>query len=563
MRGKLTAHWPELSGQDQSEDSFALLNAAPLYAILDGELKWGLPAMAARLFRCSEQDIPRNHDELFQRLRATGRSKRQSALSALGWDGAQYCIEYQITIDENRQIWVEERGSRLSGEGSKPTHIQAILRDVDIRKTQEDELLYRALHDPLTGLWNAVRFTEALVHLQTSLKRFQSRGLLFRLRVTNLDDMNMAYGYKATDIVLSSLADRLKNMFSAPDITARMSGAGFAIALTGIGDAAAEELKSHIIGLLAERPYHSPEGDVVAELDIVHAIIPNTPGFDINALYHSVGIAPVVHQTHDATAPVTMPTAPQTQSSIAKEITEEDILSALNDRRIALAYQPIINAKTRELHHYEALMRLIQEDGSLRPAGEFIMAAEKLGLVSLLDRRALEIAGSALRAYPNAALAVNVSAATVKDPEAVEAYLHAIRALGRDTSRLTVELTETAALGDVALASTFSDNIRGMGCEFAIDDFGAGYTSFKNLMAVEANAIKIDGSFVAEISLHPFRQSFVRMMTDLAHTFSVETVAEMVETRADADLLTRLGVDYLQGYYFGRPMAEPIWRKTP
>jgi len=111
------------------------------------------------------------------------------------------------------------------------------------------------------------------------------------------------------------------------------------------------------------------------------------------------------------------------------------------------------------------------------------------------------------------------------------------------------------------MASRFSVETRTLGCKFAIDDFGAGYTTFRNLMAIEADTIKIDGSFIQNLSQSANNQTFVRMMVDLAQTFSVKTVAEMVDNRKDAELLKRLGVDYLQGYLFGIPSAAPAWQQ--
>ncbi|MEM9599906.1 MAG: EAL domain-containing protein, partial [Pseudomonadota bacterium] len=147
----------------------------------------------------------------------------------------------------------------------------------------------------------------------------------------------------------------------------------------------------------------------------------------------------------------------------------------------------------------------------------------------------------------------------IADEAASADYIAALSALGEDTARITIEMTETLALDDPALASAFAADIRALGCSFAVDDFGSGHTSFRNLLAVEADSIKIDGSLVAGVSVDENKQAFIRMMVDLAKTFSVETVAEMVEDRADALVLARLGVDYLQGYYYGRPVPAPSW----
>ena len=181
------------------------------------------------------------------------------------------------------------------------------------------------------------------------------------------------------------------------------------------------------------------------------------------------------------------------QLSQRQSVRSDDVLDALNQRRIRLAYQPIIDAKTRKIHHYECLLRLCREDGEIVSAGQFIMAAEKLGLVDLLDRRALELAAETLLSDPDVHLALNLSAATISNPETAEDYITALKSLGPAAERVTIELTETVALDDPEKASAFANEIRLIGCDFAIDDFGSGYTTFRNLMAIEAEMIKIDG----------------------------------------------------------------------
>ena len=234
-------------------------------------------------------------------------------------------------------------------------------------------------------------------------------------------------------------------------------------------------------------------------------------------------------------------------------LSERELVDALNGRRVRLAFQPIVDAGTRAVHHHECLLRLLDETGNVVPAPRVIASAESLGLVALLDRRALEVAARAMIARRDLHLALNVSAQTVSDRAAADDYLDALRMLGPAARRLTLELTETIAVEDPTMAARFATRARVMGCGFAIDDFGSGYTTFRNLMAIEADSIKIDGDFVDDL-LHCRRsQTFVRMMVDLAKTFGVQTVAERVETEEVANLLTEFGVDRLQGYLFGKP----------
>jgi len=191
----------------------------------------------------------------------------------------------------------------------------------------------------------------------------------------------------------------------------------------------------------------------------------------------------------------------------------------------------------------------------LRSAFPYISAAEKLGLVNLIDQRTLSLAGRLLHKRSNIKLSINVSAGTVQDEDARRAYLKNLEKLGNITQRLTFELTETMAIDNMEAANLFSNAIRSMGGRLAIDDFGAGHTSFNNLMQLEAQIIKIDGSYIRDLSRNPVKQTFVRMIAEMADVFGLETVAEMIDNEADARLVERMGIGFLQGFHLGRPDA--------
>ena len=238
------------------------------------------------------------------------------------------------------------------------------------------------------------------------------------------------------------------------------------------------------------------------------------------------------------------------------ELPRGAIVDALNDRRVRLAFQPVVAAGSRRTEHFECLLRVHDARGEVWPAPQVIGSAEGLGLVHLLDRRALEVAARTLIGRPRLRLALNLSAQTVADRGAADDYLRALRMLGGATERLTLELTETVAVSDPARVAEFSERSRRLGCRFSIDDFGSGHTSFRNLLAVEADQLKIDGEYVDDLTTSARSRSFVRMMVDLAGTFGLETVAERVETPEVAELLEGMGVDLLQGYLFGRPSLD-------
>jgi len=547
------------TGQMQA---FDLLKAVP-FALTVGEgLSFSLPSLAMRLLSCEAINVPTNTRQWTARMDPQDIRARNKAIKRLSWDGARYALRYAIHTEKGDRVWVKEMGVRISGDGDRPIKVSGVMRNVAAEQTRLETAQYRATHDELSGLFNNAFFTRAVRIINAWVKRKQEPAAVLRLRVTNIADMNSVYGYEIGDRVLKQIGERLKEVIRAPDIIARLEDADFGICLIDTNPETIEAILPRLAAACGEKPYATPHGGLYAEFAVSATFLGREAqnAEQANLQTQNVFTArPNLQGWNIGYFEADMASKPNPSSRL--KTTEADILTALNERRISLAYQPIIDAKTRDLHHYECLLRLRREDGEVVSAGSFIMAAERLGLVNLLDRRALELAAVALRETPDLHIALNVSAGTLRDEKAASDYIHALKALGPDAARVTIELTETLALDDPEMASRFSIELRKLGCAFAIDDFGSGYTTFRNLMAIEADTIKIDGSFIQDIATQPHKQTFVRMMVDLAQTFSVKTVAEMVDNPADADLLRRLGVDYLQGFMFGIPSAAPIWQR--
>ncbi len=538
--------------------TLSLMRAVPYHLTPGSELDFNLPSQAAKIFANPLNDLPKTDSDWMYRLSSEDKRTRQKAMRQLSWDGAEYKCIYQWRSLDGNQIWVEEHGRRISGEGDRPTRIEGVMRNVTSRKIAQDRAQFLANHDGLTGLANAESLKRTLDHLAALTQRQRSDGALLRLRLTNIQDVNDIYGYEIGDRLLKDVANRLSEIGRAPDVVGRIGGADFALILYGASKEDVQAVTDRLFILIDQTPIKTPYGVLRAEISIGSTQMRIQAGSADEALSQSriatdnAGASQLC-QYEDSMA--------MDESRSARETTAQDILAAVNEHRIQLAYQPIIEAKTSRLHHYECLLRLRREDGEVISAGRFIMAAERLGLVAVLDKRALELATETLRQDPDIQLALNVSAGTVKDEDASSDYIETLKALGPLAKNITLELTETLALDDPALASAFSNSARTLGCHFAIDDFGSGYTTFQNLMAIEADTIKIDGTLIEGIATDMNMQTFVRMMVDLAQTFGVETVAEMVDNRADALVLRRLGIDYLQGFMFGIPSAAPSWQK--
>jgi EAL domain-containing protein (putative c-di-GMP-specific phosphodiesterase class I) len=232
----------------------------------------------------------------------------------------------------------------------------------------------------------------------------------------------------------------------------------------------------------------------------------------------------------------------------------DEVIAALEAGRMRLALQPMIGSRSGKAEIYECLLRMERSTGELVSAGEFIEIAEQLGLSRLIDKRTLEMAIVLLKKHPQLTLSVNVSSMTANEPD----WLATLKRLTEDDpsilKRLIVEITETSVIIDMDLMKSFVDTLREMGCRIAIDDFGAGYTSFKNLKALKVDMVKIDGAFVKDLMADTADQAFIRTMVDLARNFELETVAEWVGDEQSVQFLSQAGIDYLQGFYFGKPI---------
>jgi EAL domain-containing protein (putative c-di-GMP-specific phosphodiesterase class I) len=236
-----------------------------------------------------------------------------------------------------------------------------------------------------------------------------------------------------------------------------------------------------------------------------------------------------------------------------------EIVNCLRDGLFKLAFQPAFDSKTGEVLFHEALLRMADHTGQLITAGHLVPIAERLGLIRLIDRAVLQLALQTLQSYPESRLSINISATTVTDPRWNAQLLEMIGATPRLASRLVVEITETAALENRETAVNFAASLCDMGCGVALDDFGAGYTSYRNLKELPLTHIKLDGSFCSNLNEGSDNRVFVESMVELAHAFKLKVIAEWVNTEEDAKILANLGVDGLQGNYLGEASIAAPW----
>ncbi len=379
--------------------------------------------------------------------------------------------------------------------------------------------------------------------------------------VDGLRVFNRAYGYDAGDALCLGVGARLARSLPQGAVLARIGGAKFGAAFIGPCALAFREEAEKLCADVRDAPFDVGFGPITVTISIGAAIaypaaLASPDPFDgaLAALDEARGEGEegLFVSAPDAEEPLLSPKAMRAGA--------QAVMRALEADRVAIAFQPVVSAARPERVVFrECLARVKDERGRWIAAGLFLPKIERLDLVRSLDRRVLRLALDALEAHPTERLSVNVSTRTMRD----RAWIRDLEARARHApdvaDRLIVEMTESAAVVDAERTKAFLDALREMGVAIALDDFGAGYSSFRHVRDFRPDWVKIDGGFVRGVAENPDNRLFVDTLVGIARSFDMATVAEFVETEADARMLRELGVDALQGYRYGKPELEPDW----
>jgi diguanylate cyclase (GGDEF)-like protein len=494
-------------------------------------------------------------------LGTDARAKLQSFVDDLSTKAAELKLIFEAPSLTARE-WFELTAVRLPGANGRAERVTGLLRLLTEEMTALTRLNYLATCDELTGHLNRTRLREELTKVIARATAGKRSCAFVVAAIDKLAVINETYGFDCADEVIVTTGQRLARSLRTSDIIGRTAGNKFGIVLSECGEREMGLVAQRLHAAVHDEVIETSAGSVSATVSLGAVWLPQGAATSQEAMLRAEEALERAKATGRNGFAV-FAKSDQRESTRRRLITiGDEIMNALREDRLVFAYQPIVGARSRKPAHYECLLRLKREDGSLTSAGEFIPAAETLGLVRLVDRRALEMAVAQLYAHPNVKLSINVSGTTAGDQSWLQSFINYVRENREVAERMIVELTETAALHGFEENSRFVTRLRDMGCRVAIDDFGAGYTSFRNLHNLHVNMVKIDGDYVKNLSTSPDNQLFVRTLVDLAKNLKLETVAEWVGSEEDAKLLVDLGVDYFQGYYFGEPSLSPDWLRS-
>ena len=429
--------------------------------------------------------------------------------------------------------------------------------DLSERRRYEQRLAHLADHDVLTGLPNRRRFEAALAEHLDLCARSGPRGALLLLDLDHFKEVNDTMGHDAGDELIVSVAGVLRQSLRDTDLVARLGGDEFAILLPAADREGAERVATVVVEAVRanNRTLEGVNRRVTASIGVVTFAGAHERAEDVLALADML-MYDAKDAGRDRFTVLDDSTSVQPRSGARMEW-KARIEAALENDEFELYLQPLLHLDTGRVTSAEALIRLVDRDVPVSP-GAFIGVAERAGLAPAVDawvvRHGIALLGRLLEVDPAMRLSVNLSAHSIGDPAIALTIEHSLHEHGVDPHRLTVEVTETAAVADVEAARGFAEPLRALGIEFSLDDFGAGYGSFYYLKHLSFDTIKIDGEFVKGAHDSAVDRAILRSVIGIARALGKRTVAEFVTDEGALSVVRELGVDYAQGYLIGEPV---------
>jgi diguanylate cyclase (GGDEF)-like protein/PAS domain S-box-containing protein len=431
-------------------------------------------------------------------------------------------------------------------------------RDVTERQHTEAQIRYQATHDLLTGLPNRLMYDERLAIALAQAAKHETQLAVMFLDLDRFKLINDTLGHAAGDLLLQGFARRIAATLREEDTLARWAGDEFTLIFPHIrGSEGAIAIAEKIMEAL--KPEFMLEGHLLRVTSSIGIAMYPAHGEDGETLLKHADAA--LYRVKEAGRNgYNLYNSAINSDSSARLALESHLHRALERQEFALYYQPQVNVITGEIQQMEALIRWHHPEMGLIPPGKFIPLAEETGLIVALGEWVLRTACAQNRAWQLAGLppirvAVNLSAQQFKQPRLMEMIKNILAETGLDPTALELEITETTVMNNIEVTKTILNELHEMGVSIALDDFGTGYSSLSYLKAFPFHTLKIDRSFVCDVTTDPNDKAIVAAIVAMAKVLNLKLVAEGVETEMQEYLLRSLGCEEVQGYLFSRPVT--------
>ena len=476
-------------------------------------------------------------------------------------DNAWNNVEGVLVSLNGDRFWVATSIARIHVGGEERWLMVA--SDISEQRQLTELLSFQASHDMLTELFNRREFER---HVQRALQAVAHGGQARALLYIDLDQfklINDTSGHLAGDQLLSQLSLVMAELVRPGDVLARLGGDEFGVLVQEVDNEAAVALAERLRTRIEGHIYAWEQRSYTISASIGVVMIDH-PGMTLGEVLSHADTACYMAKDHGRNRIHVF--SEQDAETIRRRGEMEwanRLRWVIEEHRLLIDYQEVLPLQPRPPQdpHIELLVRLRDEDGRVVSPGAFLPAAERYGLVPLIDRWVVTEAISHFHQLhasgrPPGRCAINLSASTLEDDSLVDHVLDLIDRHGVPPSRLCFEITETEAVRNLARAVRFIERLRAVGCQVALDDFGAGMSSFGYLKNLPVDVIKIDGSFIRDLDGDPMSRSIVDAIAEIGHQRGLDVVAEWVDSARTIEILRELGVDYGQGFALHRP--EPV-----
>ncbi len=448
--------------------------------------------------------------------------------------------------------------SALRDETGKVTHYVGATSDITEFKLAQDRVRHLAYYDQLTGLPNGSLMRDRVNQLISSSQRDRREFSLIFIDLDNFKNVNDSLGHHVGDLLLQTIAGRIRAAVREMDTVARMGGDEFVVVLPDVGADGAQQVARKIIGQVTNS-FGIGLHRITMTTSAGIGVFPKDGG-DIESILKNAELA-LYRAKAKGKNDFAFFTEEMNTLAIERMRMESDLRNALLNEDLVLYYQPQVAMATRQVIGMEALVRWPHPTLNMIPPDQFIAVAEESDLIIQLGEWTIHEACRQMRQWQRNGLhilpvAVNISAKQMRHADFYDSVESALRKAGLESKYLELELTERAMMTDMDRSLEVMNRVGGMGVKFSVDDFGTGYSSLAYLKHLPLDKLKIDKSFVQDIAIDENDREISNTIIQLAHGLNLSVVAEGVETQQQMAILLGQGCDSAQGYLFSRPLPS-------
>ena len=471
-----------------------------------------------------------------------------------GTDTESFNMDFRVLNADNEWRWLRMISSvEIREQGPIPV---GLLLDSTEEKHNEQHIAYLADHDALTGLVNRRRFKERLQDQINYNDRSGASGALLLLDLDRFKFVNSTFGQNVGDEYLRQTTQHLDDLTDQGTIIGRLGGDEFGIILPDADAARAAQFCSQLLAGLNTHTFIQNKHTIPISASIGIGLFPDQ-GIQADELLTKADAAMYKAKDQGRNSYHLFTEGPDNEEMQASMQWNQRIRRALKEESLRLFFQPIVDIRTGAIRHYECLLRLVNEDGSVTASEEFIATAEYTGIVDEIDRWTINQIFRVLRNNLNTdrplSLIANLSGRHFNNPEILDIIQTATKRYKPEPGSVVFEINTTDVIKNIDKAQLFIQSLKDMGHQFSLDHFGAGLLSLEELQNLPTSYIKIDGSFVRKMFWSAIDRASVKAIHELAQSLEIPTIAETIENQQTLDGLREIGVTMGQGFLFAKP----------